>query len=82
MLLRISLSLVIGSMKPLGRKQRQHGRLLRLGAMYPCKVTGVTERGLDVEVVEEGQVLAGAVPLHHLTDNASLATLLLATFKV
>jgi hypothetical protein len=52
--------------------------------MYSCRVIGVTERGLDVEVEHEegGQVLKGAVPLHHLTDNASMAAMLLATYKV
>ena len=75
-------------MQPLGRKQRQRGRqLLRLGAMYRCTITHVTTRGLDVSVVVEeeeggGETLAGCVPLHHLTDNAALAILLLATYKV
>ncbi len=31
-------------MKPLGRKQRQRGRLLRLGSMYRCTVTALTKR--------------------------------------
>ncbi len=31
---------------------------------------------------EGAEELAGCVPLHHLTDNASLATMLLETYKV
>jgi ribosomal protein S1 len=70
-------------MKPLGRKQRQRGRLLRLGALYRCTVTAVTERGLDVDVADGGgETVKGCVPLHHLTDNASLALMLVATYKV
>jgi hypothetical protein len=33
-------------------------------------------------VKEGAEELAGCVPLHHLTDNASLATMLLETYKV
>jgi hypothetical protein len=39
-------------------------------------------RGLDVTVKEGAEELPGCVPLHHLTDNASLATMLLETYKV
>jgi hypothetical protein len=33
------------------------------------------------KVKMRGQALKGAVPLHHLTDNASMAAMLLATYK-
>jgi hypothetical protein len=35
-----------------------------------------------VTVKEGAEELAGCVPLHHLTDNPSLATMLLETYKV
>ncbi|XP_023328574.1 protein RRP5 homolog isoform X2 [Eurytemora carolleeae] len=79
---RITLSLKIGSMKPLGKKQKERGKSLALGSIYTAKVTGITEKGLDCEVEKDELCITCCIPTQHLTDNTGLAAALLNHYKV
>ena len=74
---RIVLSLVLNSMKPLGKKQRQAGSCLSLGSLYTATVVDTKDNGVDVTVECEGKTVKCLIPTHHLTDHASLAGVLL-----
>ena len=66
---RITLSLVLDTMKPLGRREKadQH---LELGADVSGVVTRVTEKGADVEVIaKDGAKCRVLLPAAHLTDQ-------------
>ena len=66
---RLTLSLVLDSMKPLGRREKadQH---LELGADVSGVVTRVTEKGADVEVIaKDGAKCRVLLPAAHLTDQ-------------
>jgi len=78
---RVTLSLVLDSMKPLGRKEKG-GQMLELGREYRCKVTRITPKGADVSVTHEGVNCRAIIPTMHLTDHPSLAGQILATLSV
>ena len=66
---RLTLSLVLDSMKPLGRREKAEQRL-ELGADVSGVVTRVTEKGADVEVVAtDGAKCRVVLPTMHLTDQ-------------
>ena len=70
---RLTLSLVLDSMKPLGRREKadQH---LELGADVSGVVTRVTEKGADVEVIaKDGAKCRVLLPAAHLTDQVRSA---------
>ena len=78
---RLSLSLVLHTMKPLGRREKG-GQKLVLGFRVAAKVTTVTEKGLEVEVEQEAVTSRATVPTIHLTDQTSLAEQVLAGVAV
>ena len=78
---RLSLSLVLHTMKPLGRREKGGQRLV-LGSRVSGKVTRLLEKGLEVEVEQEGVVCRATVPTLHLTDQTSLAELVKAGIAV
>ena len=66
---RLTLSLVLDTMKPLGRREKadQH---LELGADVSGVVTRVTEKGADVEVIaKDGAKCRVLLPAAHQTDQ-------------
>ena len=85
---RMTLSLIIGGKtKPLGHKEKLHGKKLKLCTFYQCKVTEVATDGLAVSIenkVDESQneIIKAFLPKEHLTDNISMADLLLASYNV
>merc|ERR1712013_258518 len=79
---RITLSLVLDTMKPLGRREKadQH---LELGADVSGVVTRVSEKGADVEVIaKDGAKCRVLLPAAHLTDQVDLAPMLLQQLAV
>ena len=78
---RITLSLVLDSMTPLGRKQRK-GQVLELGKMYSATVTSLGEESAEVSVEHDGKEVVGTVPYSHLTDTVSLVSTLAKSLKV
>ena len=69
---RLTLSLVLDSMKPLGRREKAEQRL-ELGANVCGVITRVTEKGADVEVVaKDGAKCRVLLPAMHLTDQVKL----------
>jgi len=79
---RLTLSLVLDSMKPLGRREKAEQRL-ELGAEVCGVVTRVTEKGADVEVVaKDGAKCKVLLPTMHLTDQVDLAPVLLKQVAV
>ena len=78
---RLYLSLVLHTMKPLGRREKG-GQKLVLGFRVAAKVTTVTEKGLEVEVEQEAVTSRATVPTIHLTDQTSLAEQVLAGVAV
>jgi len=79
---KLILSLVLNTMKPLGKKEKDKGKVLKRGTIYTAKVVGVEEEELNVEVEEAGSRIACSIPVYHLTDNAGLDRLLLRNYKV
>ena len=78
---RISLSLVLADMTPLGRKQRA-GQLLELGRSYTATVTSLGETSAEVVVEHEGRQQPAVIPFSHLTDTVSLVSSLAASLVV
>merc|ERR1712013_307289 len=79
---RLTLSLVLDTMKPLGRREKadQH---LELGADVSGVVTRVSEKGADVEVIaKDGAKCRVLLPAAHLTDQVDLAPMLLQQLVV
>jgi len=72
---RISLTLVLDTMVPMGRKERGK-QVLQLGRIYTATVVKVGEEGVEVTVVHAGQKVSAVIPIHHLTDQVSLATMI------
>ena len=74
---RLTLSLVLDTMKPLGRREKAEQRL-ELGADVRGVITRVTEKGADVEVIaKDGAKCRVLLPTMHLTDQV-----LLMIFKI
>jgi len=78
---RIQLSLVLKTMNPLGQRQRKAGSCLTLGSLYSAKVIDTKDTGVDVVVDCEGKTVSCLIPTPHLTDHASLASILLASVQ-
>merc|ERR1719430_2081740 len=79
---RLTLSLVLDTMKPLGRREKADQRL-ELGADVSGVITRVTEKGADVEVVaKDGAKCRVLLPAMHLTDQVDLAPVLLQQLSV
>jgi len=72
---RVSLTLVLDTMVPMGRKERGR-QVLQLGKMYTATVVKVGEGGVEVTVVHEGKTIPAVIPIHHLTDQVSLASII------
>merc|ERR1711892_1205830 len=72
---RVSLSLVLDSMVPMGRRERGR-QILQLGKMYAATVVKVGVEGVEVKVTHEGQTVPAVIPMHHLTDQVSLASVI------
>ena len=69
---RLTLSLVLDTMKPLGRREKAEQRL-ELGADVCGVITRVTEKGADVEVIaKDGAKCKVLLPTMHLTDQVLL----------
>ena len=69
---RLTLSLVLDTMKPLGRREKAEQRL-ELGADVCGVITRVTEKGADVEVIaKDGAKCRVLLPTMHLTDQVLL----------
>ena len=74
---RLTLSLVLDSMKPLGRREKAEQRL-ELGADVCGVITRVTEKGADVEVVaKDGAKCRVLLPATHLSDQVKSHKLLI-----
>jgi len=78
---RITLSLVLDSLTPLGRKERR-GQVLTLGRTYSATVTSLGEDSAEVKVEHEGKEVSATVPFSHLTDTVSLVSTLASSLKV
>jgi len=78
---RISLSLVLNTMNPMGRKERGK-QVLELGKMYTAIVSKVGNEGVEVKVTHEGKEVPAIIPINHLTDQISLATMLANNMNV
>jgi len=72
---RVSLSLVLDSMVPMGRRERGR-QVLQLGKIYTATVVKVGVEGVEVKVTHEGQTVPAVIPMHHLTDQVSLASVI------
>ena len=59
----------------------QAGSCLTFGSLYSAKVIDTKDTGLDVVVDCEGKTVSCLIPTPHLTDHASLASLLLASVQ-
>ena len=78
---RVSLSLVLDTMVPMGRRERGR-QVLELGKMYTATVVKVGEEGVEVKVTHEGKEVPAVVPINHLTDQVSLATMIANSLTV
>ena len=78
---RVSLSLVLDNMTPMGSKQRR-GQVLELGRKYTATVTSLGETSADVMVEHDGREVAAVLPYSHLTDTVSLVSSLASSLVV
>ena len=78
---RITLSLVLDSLTPLGRKERR-GQVLELGRMYTATVVSLAEASAEVTVEQEGNEVSAMVPYSHLTDIVSQVPALTSSLKI
>jgi len=77
---RVSLTLVLDTMVPMGRKERGR-QVLQLGKMYTATVVKIGEGGVEVTVVHEGKKIPAVIPINHLTDQISLASIIVTNIK-
>ena len=59
----------------------QAGSCLTLGSLYSAKVIDTKDTGVDVVVDCEGKTVSCLIPTPHLTDHASLTSILLASVQ-
>ena len=59
----------------------QAGSCLTLGSLYSAKVIDTKDTGVDVVVDCERKTVSCLIPTPHLTDHASLASILLASVQ-
>ena len=78
---RLTLSLVLASMRPLGAREKASQRL-ELGAEVRGRVAKVTEKGAEVEVEEGGEKCKVLLPTSHLCDHPDLSPALLEALAV
>ncbi|XP_034255827.1 protein RRP5 homolog [Thrips palmi] len=57
---------------------------VKIGQMYALQVYSVTNKGLSVKVLDQGDSFnaSGVIPVYHLSDDIQMAQLLLNTFEV
>jgi len=78
---RISLSLILDSMNPLGKKERRK-QILKLGVMYTSTVQKLSDEGVEVLIDHEGHKVTASIPVYHLADDASLSRVILNNLSV
>ena len=78
---KISLSLILNTMTPLGKKERRR-QVLNIGQRYEATVVRMAEDAVEVNVEHEDKTVPAVIPFPHLTDTISMVPSLANSIKL
>jgi len=78
---KVILSLILDSMKPLGRREKV-SQVLEVGDIHTGTISRITDKGAEVKVVSKGMASVVTLPTQHLTDDVGLAEIIKSSLTV